>query len=158
MCKLLCQFFLLSSKICGIMLIGDFMRIYEFCTQWLTLTVLFFIIDYHTEWLEVVTLGGLVAGSGLIGLWTTLLDRLATSCSACLRSASTRAPYYHPHTSPWPEIFHKAIVLLGVFIGVVALSRILPGYTLKLNGVLTSFLFTYGLVATYIGKLLQKSH
>ena len=140
------------------MLFGDFMRIYEFCTQWLTLTILFFIIDYHTEWLEVVTLGGLVAGSGLIGLWTTLLDRLAVSCSARLHSARTKGAFYQPHTSPWPEIFHKAIVLLGVFLGVVALSRILPGYTLKLNGAITSFLFAYGLIATYLGKLLQKSH
>ena len=38
-------------------------KMYDFATLWLTASVLFFIIEYVTNMLQVVTLGGLVAGS-----------------------------------------------------------------------------------------------
>ena len=48
---------------------GDVMkeRFYNWATMWLTLSVLFFLVEYSTNWLEVVTLGGLVAGAFIEG-------------------------------------------------------------------------------------------
>ena len=48
---------------------GDVMkeRFYNWATMWLTLSVLFFLVEYGTNWLEVVTLGGLVAGAFIEG-------------------------------------------------------------------------------------------
>lgn len=138
------------------MIFGDFMRIYEFFTQWFTLGILFFVVDYNTEWLEVVTLGGLLAGSMLIALWTTLLDRLGADLAAGF--GATREPrtlYYKKNTSPLPEIIHKAIVLIGVLFGVHLLSRYMPGYSMEITGPLISFLIAYGLVAVGIGSLLS---
>ena len=48
---------------------GDVMkeRFYNWATMWLTLSVIFFLVEYATTWLEVVTLGGLVAGAVIEG-------------------------------------------------------------------------------------------
>ena len=48
---------------------GDVMkeRFYNWATMWLTLSVLFFLVEYSTNWLEVVTLGGLVVGAFIEG-------------------------------------------------------------------------------------------
>lgn len=138
------------------MIFGDFMRTYEFFTQWLSLGVIFFIIDYNTEWLQVVTLGGLVAGSMLIGFWATLLDRLGMSCAAKLGAADEPKTMYHKkNTSPIPKLLHKVIVLLGVLLGVYGLSQTLPGYTMEVSGPLVIFLIVYGYLAMFTGKLLR---
>ena len=42
-------------------------RFYNWATMWLTLSVIFFLVEYATNWLEVVTLGGLVAGAFIEG-------------------------------------------------------------------------------------------
>ena len=42
-------------------------RFYNWATMWLTLSVIFFLVEYGTNWLEVVTLGGLVAGAFIEG-------------------------------------------------------------------------------------------
>ena len=43
---------------------------YNLFTQWITLSVIFFLANYACNFIEVVTLGGLVAGSFLIGACT----------------------------------------------------------------------------------------
>lgn len=150
------RFNLPSCSFCAIMINGDFMRIYEFCTQWLSLGMLFFIVDYYTEWLEVVTLGGLVAGSLLIGLWTTALDRLGSACAAHISACAQPQPWQsHRQASALPEMVHKGIVLLGVLLGVYAISEILPGYTLVLTGPFVACLLAYGLVAISLGRSLS---
>ena len=50
---------------------------YNLFTQWITLSVIFFLANYACNFIEVVTLGGLVAGSFMIGAWTVLVERLA---------------------------------------------------------------------------------
>jgi len=147
-----------SSIYYVIMIVGDFMRIYEFFTQWITLGICFFIIDYNTEWLQVVTLGGLVAGSLLIGLWATLLDRMGGSCAVALGGHNEPKTLYHKkNTSLLPELSHKAIVLLGVLLGVYGLALTMPGYSLEVTGQLVTFLFAYGFFAIFLGKLLKKT-
>ena len=42
-------------------------KFYNWATMWLTLSVIFFLVEYLTDWLEVVTLGGLVAGAFIEG-------------------------------------------------------------------------------------------
>lgn len=154
-----CRFNLPSCSFCAIMIIGDFMRIYEFCTQWLSLGMLFFIVDYYTEWLEVVTLGGLVAGSLLIGLWTTALDRLGSACAARISACAQPQPWQpHRQASALPEMIHKGIVLLGVLVGVYGISKILPGYSLELTGQFIVCLLAYGLVAISLGKSLERKN
>ena len=46
---------------------------YNLFTEWVTLATIFFLANYLMNFVEVVTLGGLVAGSFLIGAWTTLV-------------------------------------------------------------------------------------
>ena len=47
-------------------------KMYNLATLWLTLSVLFFLVEYLTGWLEVVTLGGLVAGAFIEGFFVLL--------------------------------------------------------------------------------------
>ena len=48
-------------------------KMYNLATLWLTLSVLFFFLaEYLTGWLEVVTLGGLVAGAFIEGFFVLL--------------------------------------------------------------------------------------
>lgn len=129
------------------------MRIYEFCTQWLTLGMLFFVIDYHTQWLDVVTLGGLVAGSLIIACWTVMLDRLGRRL-ALLAVPMLSEGYPRPQNA-LPGVLHKALVLMGIFAGVYLLCQVLPGYTLTVSGSLVTFLIVYGLVAIALGNLLH---
>lgn len=137
------------------MIFGDFMRIYEFLTQWFTLGFLFFAVDYFTTWLEVVTLGGLLAGSMLIGLWTTMLDCLGRKLAENLGGVrEPRTLYYKKSNSTLTEILHKGIVLVGVVCGVYLLSCYMPGYTMEVSGPLISFLIAYGLLAVFLGKLM----
>lgn len=42
-------------------------KLFYFLTLWVTLSVLFFIINYATNIIDVVTLGGLFAGSFIVG-------------------------------------------------------------------------------------------
>ena len=42
-------------------------RFYNWATMWLTCSVIFLLVEYATDWLEVVTLGGLVAGAVIEG-------------------------------------------------------------------------------------------
>ena len=45
---------------------------YNLATMWLTLSVIFFLCEYVTGMLQVVTLGGLVAGSFIEGAFMCL--------------------------------------------------------------------------------------
>ncbi|MDO4179359.1 MAG: hypothetical protein Q4D21_09290 [Phascolarctobacterium sp.] len=47
-------------------------KIFNFLTLWITLSVLFFVIVYITNVIDVVTLGGLFAGSFFVGFITYL--------------------------------------------------------------------------------------
>ena len=83
---------------------------YNLFTQWITLSVIFFLVNYACNFIEVVTLGGLVAGSFLIGAWTTLVERLAQRL---------------------PNFTGKAGVCAAVLLGVQVLENLLPGYKVE---------------------------
>ncbi|MCQ2373792.1 MAG: hypothetical protein MJ050_06910 [Phascolarctobacterium sp.] len=128
------------------------MHIYELATQWITLTMLFFIVDYNTEWLEVVTLGGLVLGSAIMGAWMVLQDRIGVRLGKNMALAmGTR-----PGENALPDLVHRIVVMLGSLVGVYMLSEALPGYTLVMNGPLVGFLVIYSLIAIALGEILFK--
>lgn len=107
---------------------------YNIFTQWITLSVIFFVANYLLEIIEVVTLGGLVAGSALLGVWTTAAERVARRL---------------------PAFTGKAAVVAALIMGVQLLCQLLPGYSLETSGTLVICLVIYGAVAILIGKLLD---
>ena len=108
---------------------------YNLFTEWVTLATIFFLANYLMNFVEVVTLGGLVAGSFLIGAWTTLIERL------CRRL---------------PKFTGKAVVCAGVLLGTQALENLLPGYKIEVTSSLIVFLVIYSGLAIFIGKLLNE--
>lgn len=129
------------------------MRIYEVVTQWVTLSVLFFVVEYNIDLLKVVTLGGLVAGSVLIGAWAVLQDRLGVVLGQRMLIALGQ-----PKTSgnSLPELVHKVFTLLGMLVGMQLLPEILPGYSFEINGYIVAFTFAFGLIAVKLGQILYK--
>ena len=110
---------------------------YNLFTQWLTLSVIFFLGNYAFNFIEVVTLGGLVAGSFLMGTWSTMLERLAQRL---------------------PDFTGKAAVCAGVLLGVQALGNLLPGYEVEASSSLIVFLVIYSGLVIFIGKLLNERY
>ena len=108
---------------------------YNLFTEWITLATLFFLANYLMTFVEVVTLGGLVAGSFLIGAWTTLVELLSRRL---------------------PKFTGKAAVCAGVLLGVQALESLLPGYKIEAAGSLVVFLVIYSGLAILIGKILNE--
>ena len=90
-------------------------KMYNLATLWLTLSVLFFLVEYLTGWLEVVTLGGLV------GL---KLMRIVVNKSFL---AKPFVQALHEHSD-----LVKALIVAAAFSweGVLTICRGLPGYTL----------------------------
>lgn len=135
------------------------MRIYEMVTQWVTLSFLFFIVEYNIDLLQVVTLGGLVAGSGIIGGWAVLQDRLGVVLGQRMLEAlgqpqtTGEAPM---SSNSLPELVHKVFTLLGMLVGMQLLPEILPGYDYEINGYIVAFTFAYGLIAVKLGQILYK--
>ena len=110
---------------------------YNLFTQWITLSVIFSLVNYVCNIIEVVTLGGLVAGSFLLGAWTVLVERLAQRL---------------------PNFTGKAGVCAAVLLGVQALGILLPGYKVEASGLLIVFLVIYSGLAIFIGKLLNERY
>ena len=108
---------------------------YNLFTEWITLATLFFLANYLMTFVEVVTLGGLVAGSFLIGAWTTLVELLSRRL---------------------PKFTGKAAVCAGVLLGVQALESLLPGYKIEATGSLVVFLVIYSGLAILIGRILNE--
>lgn len=135
------------------------MRIYEMCTQWLTLSVLFFIVEYNIDLLQVVTLGGLVAGSVLIGAWAVLQDRLGVVLGQRMLVALGQPEptgEVPRGGNSLPELVHKVFTLLGMLVGLQLLPEVLPGYTVVINGYLVAAIFAYGLISVKLGQILYK--
>lgn len=136
------------------------MRIYEMATQWVTLSVLFFVVEYNIDLLKVVTLGGLVAGSGLIGAWAVLQDRLGVVLGQRMLEALGQPQTTgeaQVSSNGLPELVHKAFALLGMLVGMQLLPEILPGYDFEINGYIVAFTFAFGLIAVKLGQILYKN-
>lgn len=102
-------------------------KMYNLATLWLTLSVLFFLVEYLTGWLEVVTLGGLVAGAFIEGFFVLLglkLMRIVVNKSFL---AKPFVQALHEHSD-----LVKALIVAAAFSweGVLTICRGLPGYTL----------------------------
>lgn len=108
---------------------------YNIFTQWLTLSVIFFAVIYQTEWLEVVTLGGLLTGTTLLAAFVTVLVRL------CRRL---------------PAVAGCVVAAAGTLVGMELLCRLLPGYVIADRLILTVFLALYGCVAARMADILER--
>lgn len=108
---------------------------YNIFTQWFTLSVIFFAVIYNTEWLEVVTLGGLLTGTTLLSALVTIMVRLFR-----------RLPAYT----------FRAAVIAGTLLSVELLRCLLPGYVVADQLALTVFLVLYGILAVIINDVLER--
>lgn len=108
---------------------------YNIFTQWFTLSVIFFAVIYNTEWLEVVTLGGLLTGTTLLSALVTIMVRLFR-----------RLPAYTC----------RAAVIAGTLLSMELLRYLLPGYVVADQLALTVFLVLYGILAVMINNILDR--
>lgn len=112
---------------------GDIM--YNIFTQWITLSVIFFLTVYSTDILDVVTLGGLVAGSFIFAAWSVLL----VLCQKRL-----------------PKYTGIALVMAGTAVGIDLLCTFMPGYRLKLSWELIIFMLFFAVFSIWQDKILKK--
>lgn len=110
--------------------------LYNIFTQWLTLGVIFFISNYIGNFIQVVTLGGLIAGSIIIAAITTSVEYYS----------SKKLPYFTG----------KAAVYCTTLLSAQLLCTIMPGYSMELGLAEISFLVVYSALAILIGAILRK--
>lgn len=104
-------------------------KIYNLATLWLTLSVLFFLVEYATGWLEVVTLGGLVAGAFIEGVFVVIGLKLKRFV------VSKRIYFSLTQFVANRSDALKALVVTAAFSmeGVLTICRALPGYSLNFS-------------------------
>lgn len=109
--------------------------LYNIFTQWLTLGVIFFIGNYLGNFIQVVTLGGLIAGSFIIAAVTTLVEY----------HSSQNLPYFTG----------KAAVYCITLLTAHLLCVFMPGYSVNLGYSEIAFLAVFSAAATFIGGILR---
>ena len=129
-------------------------RFYNWATMWLTCSVIFLLVEYATDWLEVVTLGGLVAGAVIEGFIVNMgLGLMWLIVSKTFKEASvTEALGMYSDLA-------KAIVVTAAFVweGAITLAKLMPGYTM--HNTLLHLLFLliiYPLVGIVLEILIRK--
>ena len=129
-------------------------RFYNWATMWLTCSVIFLLVEYATDWLEVVTLGGLVAGAVIEGFIVNMgLGLMWLIVSKPFKEASvteTLGMY-----SDWAE----AIVVTAAFVweGAITLAKLMPGYTMHSTFPHLMFLLLiYPLVGIVLEKIIRR--
>ena len=135
---------------------GDVMkeRFYNWATMWLTLSVLFFLVEYGTNWLEVVTLGGLVAGAFIEGFIVNMGLGLMWLIVSKPFKQGELAEALHMYTD-----LAKAIVVVAAFVweGAITLVKLMPGYTMHTTlPHLVFLLLLYPLVGIVLEILIRK--
>lgn len=136
------------------------MSLYSYGTLWLTLSVLFFLFNYIFEFLDVVTLGGLVAGSFMLGTWGLWLELLLRKIEAYvaeidrkIKQKDPQAPLFSSRSRYICKFFFLyAFNLLGIYM----LVQILPGYTIAKINILGPMLCVYSALHLEARRLLQK--
>ena len=135
---------------------GDVMkeRFYNWATMWLTFSVLFFLVEYGTNWLEVVTLGGLVAGAFIEGFIVNMgLGLMWLIVSKPFKEASvTEALGMYGDLA-------KAIVVTAAFVweGAITLAKLMPGYTMHSTVPhLVFLLLIYPLMGIVLEKIIRR--
>lgn len=109
--------------------------LYNIFTQWLTLGLIFLIGNYIGNFIQVVTLGGLIAGSFIIAAVTTLVEY----------HSSRNLPYFTG----------KAAVYCITLLTAQLLCTFMPGYSMELGYGEIAFLVVFSALATFIGGLLR---
>lgn len=129
-------------------------KMYNFATLWLTASVLFFIVEYVTNMLQVVTLGGLVAGSFIEGLFMLLgLKLMHVIVSKAFKEADWRESLVKRGDAV------KAWLVLAAFSmeGAITVCRMLPGYELNFTVLHGVFLLAiYPVAVLLLEKLYTK--
>ena len=129
-------------------------RFYNWATMWLTLSVIFFLVEYATNWLEVVTLGGLVAGAVIEGL----IVNMGLGLMWLIVSKSFKQVELAEAMTMYTELA-KAIVVVAAFVweGAITLAKLMPGYTMHTTlPHLIFLLLVYPLVGIVLEILIRK--
>ena len=129
-------------------------RFYNWATMWLTCSVIFLLVEYATDWLEVVTLGGLVAGAVIEGFIVNMgLGLMWLIVSKPFKEASvTEALGMYSDLA-------KAIVVTAAFVweGAITLAKLMPGYTMHSTVPhLVLLLLIYPLVGIVLEKIIRR--
>lgn len=122
--------------------------------MWLTLSVIFFLVEYATTWLEVVTLGGLVAGAVIEGF----IVNIGLGLMWLIVSKSFKQVELAEAMTMYTELA-KAIVVVAAFVweGVITLAKLMPGYTMHTTlPHLIFLLLVYPLVGIVLEILIRK--
>ena len=129
-------------------------RFYNWATMWLTLSVIFFLVEYATNWLEVVTLGGLVAGAFIEGF----IVNMGLGLMWLIVSKSFKQVELSEAMAMYTELA-KAIVVVAAFVweGAITLAKLMPGYTMHTTlPHLIFLLLVYPLVGIFLEILIRK--
>ena len=129
-------------------------RFYNWATMWLTLSVIFFLVEYATTWLEVVTLGGLVAGAVIEGF----IVNIGLGLMWLIVSKSFKQVELAEAMTMYTELA-KAIVVVAAFVweGVITLAKLMLGYTMHTTlPHLIFLLLVYPLVGIVLEILIRK--
>ena len=145
-----------GTGFCVIICDGDVMkeRFYNWATMWLTLSVIFFLVEYGTNWLEVVTLGGLVAGAFIEGF----IVNMGLGLMWLIVSKPFKQAPLAEAMGMYTELA-KAIVVVAAFVweGAITLAKLMPGYTLHTSlPHLVFLLVVYPLVGIVLEILIRK--
>ena len=129
-------------------------RFYNWATMWLTCSVIFLLVEYATDWLEVVTLGGLVEGAVIEGFIVNMgLGLMWLIVSKTFKEASvTEALGMYSDLA-------KAIVVTAAFVweGAITLAKLMPGYTMHSTVPhLVFLLLIYPLVGIVLEKIIRR--
>ena len=129
-------------------------RFYNWATMWLTCSVIFLLVEYATDWLEVVTLGGLVAGAVIEGFIVNMgLGLMWLIVSKPFKEASvTEALGMYGDLA-------KAIVVTAAFVweGAITLAKLMPGYTMHSTMPhLLFLLLIYSLMGIVLEKIIRR--
>ena len=129
-------------------------RFYNWATMWLTCSVIFLLVEYATDWLEVVTLGGLVAGAVIEGFIVNMgLGLMWLIVSKPFKEASvTEALGMYSDLA-------KAIVVTAAFVweGAITLAKLMPGYTVHSTVPhLLFLLLIYPLMGIVLEKIIRR--
>ena len=145
-----------GTGFCVIICDGDVMkeRFYNWATMWLTLSVIFFLVEYGTNWLEVVTLGGLVAGAFIEGF----IVNMGLGLMWLIVSKPFKQAPLAEAMGMYTELA-KAIVVVAAFVweSAITLAKLMPGYTLHTSlPNLVFLLVVYPLVGIVLEILIRK--
>lgn len=126
-------------------------KLFNFVTLWVTLSVLFFIVNYPTHIIDVVTLGGMFAGSFIVGFIIYL--------GLVVRGKVVKGPVLTAKDGFNVINILEAWLCMAAFCheAVLMTTRILPGWTYEMT--IPSILFVLvalPFASVYIEEILSK--